>query len=389
MDIAIDEKRDIALEDELKTLIQQKDGPCVSIFMPTHRAGLETQQDPVRFKNLIRQALDKLVEGDMRLPEAQALLAPANDLLDDNFLWRHQSEGLALFVSPEIFRYYRVPLSLAENTVVNSRFHLKPLLPLLGSDGNFYILALSQKDVRMLECTRYSIKEIKLEGVPKSLDEALKYDEREKQLQYHTASGGGRRDGSLMFHGHAASEPKKDILRYFQKVDEGLSDMLKYVTDPIILAGVDYLLPIYREANTYGNLLAESIAGNPEGLSDEELHQQGWPLVQSHFQKAREEALARYFGLAGSGLASSDIREIVAAAYFGRVDAIFVSTRLGQWGAFDPETGEVQVHEDAHPGDDDLVDLAAVHTFLNRGAIFAVEPEDVPGGGPVAATFRY
>jgi hypothetical protein len=136
-------------------------------------------------------------------------------------------------------------------------------------------------------------------------------------------------------------------------------------------------------------LLAESITGNPEGLSDEELHQQGWPLVQSHFQRAREEALARYFELAGSGLASSNIREIVAAAYFGRVDAIFVSTRLGQWGAFDSETGEVQVHEDAHPGDDDLVDLAAVHTFLNRGAIFTVEPEDVPGSGPVSAIFRY
>ncbi len=41
------------------------------------------------------------------------------------------------------------------------------------------------------------------------------------------------------------------------------------------------------------------------------------------------------------------------------------------------------------PGDEDLLDLAAVKTFLNSGNIYAVEPEKVPGGEPFAAVFRY
>ena len=38
---------------------------------------------------------------------------------------------------------------------------------------------------------------------------------------------------------------------------------------------------------------------------------------------------------------------------------------------------------------EDLLDLAAVQTLLHGGTIYAVEPEQVPGGGPLAALFRY
>ena len=41
---------------ELEGLILEREGPCVSIFLPTHRAGAETQQDPIRLKNLLGEA---------------------------------------------------------------------------------------------------------------------------------------------------------------------------------------------------------------------------------------------------------------------------------------------------------------------------------------------
>jgi hypothetical protein len=41
--------------------------------------------------------------------------------------------------------------------VVTDRFHIKPLLPLLSGDGRFYVLALSQSEVRLLQGTRYSV----------------------------------------------------------------------------------------------------------------------------------------------------------------------------------------------------------------------------------------
>ena len=84
---------------ELKGLVENPKGPCVSIFIPTHFKGPETQQDPIRLKNLLREAEQRLVELEIRPVEARELLAPAAALLDDADFWQHQSNGLALFMA--------------------------------------------------------------------------------------------------------------------------------------------------------------------------------------------------------------------------------------------------------------------------------------------------
>ena len=42
------------------------------------------------------------------------------------------------------------------------------------ADGIFYVLALSQNEVRLLQATRHSVREIDLTGVPQSMAEALR-----------------------------------------------------------------------------------------------------------------------------------------------------------------------------------------------------------------------
>lgn len=212
--------------DELKTLIEKPDGVCVSIYLPTHRLGTETQQDPIRFKNLLREAEEQLIKSGLCSQDARDLLEKAKEL-DEYKFWQHQSDGLAIFISTNLFSYYCLPINFQELVVVTDRFHLKPLLPLLTGDGQFYILALKNQ-VRLFQGTRYSVSEIELENVPQSIAEALKYDDAEKQLQFHTGtSQGGERAG--MFHGQGAGndEQKDNLLRYFRKVDAGLEELLK------------------------------------------------------------------------------------------------------------------------------------------------------------------
>ena len=168
---------------KLERLSDEQHEWCVSIFMPTHRAGDQVRQDPVRLKNLIGEAkADLTAEGGLRGTEAAELLEPARALVAQHDLWRYQSDGLAIFVSPNTFRRYRLPGDFEELVVVADRFHIKPLLPLLSGDGRFYVLALSQNEIRMLQGTRYSVGQVELESVPESLAEALKWDDPEKQL---------------------------------------------------------------------------------------------------------------------------------------------------------------------------------------------------------------
>jgi len=371
--------------EELRTLIESPQQVTVSIYMPTHPTG-DIEQDPIRLKNLLRDAENQLISNRADIPDASKLLKPAQQLLSDSYFWQHQGDGLAIFLSPDIFQYYRVPHSFQELVIVAERFHIKPLLPLFSEDGAFYVLAVSQNRLRLLQCTRYYVREVTPEAVPESLAETLKYDQPEKQQQLHTTGS-----GPAIFHGQGAGKDsdRDNILRYFQQINHGLHELLREEHVPLVIAAVDYLHPIYREANTYAHLLEEAIVGNPDELSAEELQERAWAIVQPYFERGRADALEQYSEAASKGLATNDVKQAVLAVYDGRISTLFVATGVQQWGQFDPEHRKIRLYEEIRPGVEDLLDFAAVNTLTKGGIVYALEPEQLPDGSPVAAIFRY
>lgn len=317
--------------------------------------------------------------------EAVRLLKPVTRFVDNSPFWQYQSDGLAIFLTNGFLHYYRVPLVFEELVVVAKRFHLKPLLPLLFNDGQFYVLALSQNKSRLFECTRHSVCEVELEGVPQNLDEAIRLDEPKKQLQLHTGSG------AAVFHGHGGGvdDMKNQLLQYFRQIDQGISRCLQNENAPLVLAGVDYLFPIYREVNTYACLRDVGINGNPDEQKSEELQTKAWELVSPLFMKQRDDALTRYHQLTGSGRTSNDVATVVEAAFLGRVEMLFVGVGIQRWGQFDQEHGRAEIHAEAQPGDEDLLDWAAIQTLRNGGAVFASSPSEVPDGMALSAVFRF
>lgn len=380
----------ILSQEELKPLLGKQRGLCVSILMPTFRTGVEGQQNQIRFRNLLRRAEEKLLAGGLRSQEVKDFLEPAQALIGNVLFWRRQSDGLALFRSAEMFRWFCLPEAFDELIAVADHFHIKPLLPLLSGDSRFYILALSQKEVRLLEGTAHHVREIELESVPKSLAEALQYDALEKQVRFRAGSGGGG-DRSAMVSGHGADidDTKENLLKYFRLIDRGLHDLLRDERAPLILAGVEYLFPIYREANTCPRLLEGGIGGNPKGLSAEVLHRMAMEIVGPYFRRAEHEAVAQYRQSSGTGLTSDDIREIVPAAFHGRVGQLFVAAGRQRWGSYNPEKGAVDINPEMETTGVDLLEIAAIQTFLNGGSVFTLPLEKMPDARDLAAVFRY
>lgn len=374
---------------ELQTLAEMQAEPCISIYMPTHIAGPEIRQDPIRFKNRLNEARERLEQAGHNSDDVNPLLDRAQQLTEQMEFWRHQKEGLALFIAPNFFRLYRLPLEFEEKTIVSDRIHLKPLMPMLSGDGYFYLLSLSQNRVQLFQGTHYTISEIDPADMPRSLAEALQYDDPEKQLQFHNVSGDG---SSPVYHGHGVgtTQDKTNILRFCQKLDSSLSSFLNNETAPLIIAGVEYLHPIYREANSYPHLLEQGVTGNPEHLKPEELHQNAWQVVQPYFHQAQEHAFSAYRDLLTKPESSSDVADVVKAAYDRQIDTLFVRADQHCWGQFNPQTHVVQLHNQEQAEDTDLLDFAAVQTFLNGGKVFAVDTnEDMPTDEPVAAILRF
>ncbi len=374
---------------DLAELIDVEGEWCVSLYMPAVRAGAEVQQNTIRFRNLLRRAEESLQAVQMRVPDVERLLGPATALLDDAGFWREQGDGLAVFVGQGHLSTFRLPLRFDEIVVVNRRFYVKPLLPLFSGDGQFFVLALSQDQVRLLEGTRDSVAEVELPDVPTSMAEALQLDRPERQVRARAIG----ETGAAVFHGHGGPEEtaKPDLLRYFQLVDRGLRDYLADKRVPLVLAGVDYLLPIYREANSYSHLLEQGIIGNPDMVSARELHQRAWEIVRPVFAAEQAEQIALYYELDGRGdvRASHTLTDIVRAAFEGRVATLFVPHSVQKWGVYRAHSHKVHVHPSQQPGDYDLIDLAAAQTVAHGGTVYVLEPEKVPGGELIAAIFRY
>ena len=377
----------------LKSLIAQQGDWCVSLYMPTQRVGRDQQQNPIRLKNLLAEAEAKLLANGLRRPDVQTLMGPAEELLWNRDFWQQPGEGLAIFLMNDFYKVYRLPVGFDEFISIGTGFHIKPLLPCLGRGTKFYVLAVSQNNVRFFEGNADTLREIKL-NFPTSMEEALWTDDPERYLNMHSASisMGEGKGGSAIFHGHnVADEDKKKILRFFQSVNQGLHGLLEEKTVPMILAGVDYLLPIYREASSYHNLWEEGIPGNQDREDLRVLHEKAWQIVRPIFEESQKKAFEKFEQLKGqkSDLAVSDIKSVVRAAAFGQVETLFVPLALQKWGKFDPTNNKVVLDKEPEPESIDLFDVAAAETILNSGQVFAVLPEQMPGDGEIAAVLRY
>ncbi len=385
---------DVVSRENLRELAEKTGQWCVSVYLPTHRSSRESQQDRTLLKNLLDQAESQLTARALRGPDARQLLATARRLQEDPAQWVHQGDGLALLLAPGLTRIYRLPLKFRECLIVNERFHLRPLLPLLNGDGKYYVLALAKNQPRLFQATHYSIAEVDSARLPASLAEALKYDQLEKELNLHThhQPGPERNRGEAIFHGHGAGgddQSKRRLKEYFRKIDSGLHELLRTEQAPLVLAGVEYYFPIYREANTYNHLLPQGIEGSPSHENLQELHQKAWKVIEPLFQKKQQDAVAAYRQAIGTGRASGDLGEILNAAGQGRVASLFLTRDGHQWGKFNADNGATQFHPSQQDGDEDLLDCAARRALLNGGAIYVLDTAQMPDGRQAAAIFRY
>jgi Bacterial archaeo-eukaryotic release factor family 3 len=373
--------------EELQSLIGKQNDHCVSIYLPTHLTEGENRQDPDRLKNLLQEAENRLLARGLWATKAHELLKPAQQLLDQGYLWRHQRDGLALFLTENFFRYYSLPLRFPKLVDVTDRFHLRPLLRYFTSDGQFYLLALNQNRVRVFQGSRYCLNEIFLEGMPVSLDDPLGEDNH-KILRFHPdAPSWGIRAAVCRDKPEEDEVLKYRLLRFFRWIDSSLRDLLREEHAPLVLAGAEYLHPIYRTASAYPHILFEGIHSDLQQMALEELHKKTWTIVQSYYQRARREAEELYWELTGTGKTTNRVSDAIAAAVHGRIDTLFVQVNVQSLGSFDAQQNGATPHADPQFGDE-LLDLMALRTLTTGGTVFAVPREQMPYISPVAAIFR-
>lgn len=359
-------------------------GPCISILLPLEGAA----QDPLRIRQAINTA-EKLLQERVGAPKAHEILAKARELVEGT---AYTGKGLAIYCSSEFCRAFDIPTPLSETVSVADHFNVKPLIPLLNADQPFYILALSQKHIRLLRCTEHTSEEVPLAGeVPKALWDDM-YSDKPDHNQDNRATG-GHDTGSMKGVAFTTStdvEDRPEYLAHFYKhVSEGVAAQLKDEGAPLVIAGVDYETALYRKMNTYPHLVEEVVHGAADGLKGGELHKRALEAVRGFFNAPLKAAQARFEEIGGSARGSSTVKEIVKASIEGRVMELILAEGATYMGNFNESTHDVKGHKQPEAGDEDLLNVAALQTLLHAGQVFVVPAKEVPHGAPAVAVFRY
>ena len=382
------------METEFRSLADHDEPHSVSILMPTHRAGTEIRQDPIRFKNLIRKGVEQLSRNGLREADAREKLEPLWTLVDDQPFWRRQSDGLAVYVEDRA-HIYRLPLVLDETVMVGRHFYLKPLFPLVHGDSRFYILALGQKSVRFFEASRFGIRSVELEEAPENLAAAIRLDGPEPHVEFHTGSqergpGKGR---PAMYHGHGDglddSDKKKWVAEYCHRVDAAVYKKIGDQRVPLVLAAAEPMLSIYRQVNRYPGLDDHLLHGNYEQKSPKELHDSALEVVSDDFGAEHRAALARYQRAAGTDRVATDIESILRAAGNRQIDTLFLADDADCWGRLGDGQASIEIHDKPCPGSEDLLNAAALLTERGGGQTFVSPRRDVPGERDAVAMLRF
>jgi hypothetical protein len=371
--------------DSVETLARHDGGIAVSLYMPVRfQTKEDARESAVHLKHLLQTAEAQVLACESVEAKARALVRRLEQFATGETL-TVTAPGIALFAAHDFFRAFELPTQVAEHVTVGPHFEIKPLLSLM-SIGPFYVLALSQKHVRLLRATSHGIEEVEVHDAPENLFGTFENESFERQLQFHTAS---RPDmvNARISHG-GAREPKDRILEFLRKVDQGVTETIQDHTTPLVLASVDFLRPLYHEVSVYPALLKEAIPGNADHLKANELLAEGQATIRRHLESENHTHFASYQQLKGTERASSNSREIVASADQGRVLFLFVPEGVAQWGRVDA-LGEVHLHAQCEAGDEELVNRAALKTLARGGQVCVLRPSEFDEGVRMAAIFRY
>lgn len=311
--------------------------------------------------------------------EIDTLIKPVEALIEDGEFWRHQSDGLAIFVAADVFRKFTAPISFQPSTYVSDSFYLIPLIPLFNDDGLFYLLTLKPDGVKFYEVTRYSITDIDVTDiVPSAIEDIAGYDYERESVKFRVQQS---HKGAGVHHGYdkAGDDAENSLLRFFREVDSGLMTLLyDNQKPPLVLACLDSHFSVYRNVNSYRTLFPQNISGNPDESDVFSLHGQAWDVLQLHFREKRKDKVNLFLQAQGSGNVSSQIEDIVPAAFDGRIDTLFIQANTDIYGKYNKDSRQVELLEQMEESSDtSLLNLIAVHIIDQGGSVYFAKKEDM------------
>lgn len=382
--------------DSIAELLSTTAKPCVSIYQPTHRHHPENQQDPIRYKNLIRDVKTQLHDVDDQDMVA-VMVENLEQLSHDEQFWNHRTDGLAVLASPNVFQVFDLQQSVDELAIVADSFHTKPLIRSLYATDRFQVLCITLGEAALYEGNRNSIDRVELIDVPTTIEEALGEELTEPHqtvASYGDGSGGpnSKHGAPAMFHGHGDSKDEMPIDRakFFRVVDRAILQHHSRPSGlPLLLAALPQHQTHFRQITCNTSLIEAGIEIDPMAISPDKLRELAWQALEPIYEQQLNQSIDQYHAAKAHGRGSDDLPSILSAALAGRVSNLYVSSDHHIAGKIDTTNGIMVPGELANPEIDDVLDDLAELVMSMDGEVIILQNKEMPSQTGVAATYRF
>ena len=346
--------------------------PAVSILLPTHRREPDNAQDPVRLRNLVAEAKER-VQADPAVSRAdrinvveqlEAALAEV-DLV-------HSGDALALFVAPGEHQVWSLSRSADARVVLSDTFLTRNLVAAQAYERPYWVLVVAADHARLWSGGPERVTERSNGTFP--LSRSLEGPDSERK----------ERIGDL-----PSTFTDEQTRQFLREVDSALGTVLAAEPRPLYVVGEAAALSLLGDV---GTAVKGADARIPHGGLAQGTAEAVWhtvrPAVEAQARKEVAEALKELDLARGRKEFSAGIDEVWQKVNTGRVALLAVEEG---YRVTVRDEGEHLVHADAgeQGAREDIVD-EIVEKALDTGARVRFVPDGELGdANGIAAVLRY
>lgn len=368
--------------------LQENEGPCISLYQPTHRTLRTREKDLIRYRNLLQEIEQSLSESYGQ-KEIASLMDPLRKIEMDRNFWQTVNDGLAIFVNEGKCIVYKLHRRVEAFSVVASSFHIKPLIRFHQSADRFLLLGINRKQFTLYEGTRYELNKLEFdEEIRDTFEKAIGEDYEQKMIN---ATGSGPKN-EISIHGQGS---KKDVIRketekFFRIADEEIfKNYSQTMQLPVYLVALDEHHAMFQQVSKNKYLQKEGVRADYQAMDTDKLLEATWKVLEPIYIERTHALVERFKTAQSQDKGSDDIAQIARAASEGRIMTVLLESDRIYPGKVDMKSGELIDAQLDNPKVDDVLDDIAEIVYKQKGEVVVVPKERMPSSTGAAAIYRY
>lgn len=356
------------MKDLISKLQSEATGCNVTLIFNTHRTAPDNQADSIQYKNLAKEALQKV--KDTCEKNAAKTIENKLEQLGEDIDHNLNRDSMLIFVNENFHDFVRLDVSVENRAVVDRSFAMRDIVKAMHRRQSFYALVLSRDSARLLKAEQ-----------GKEIVEVEDEFPVENELYYV--------DDKLK--STMAGKTEQMIEEFFSKVDRAMQEILKKEALPVVVCTEERNFHHYMNVTGYKEAVAGHLNKNRMDYTAYEVIKEARKVLERHMAEKNKARLEELNKAKGSNLLESDLNQVWRAIHEGKGKTVFVAEGYHQPGKMNGTNIEI-ADDGSTSGPDavaDLVDEIISAQIKYGGDVVFADPEAMEDFSGLALVTRY